>query len=333
MGLNGNLSCIYYPLNGINAKSIEQIGYSWPTFALGTTGATASYKKVIVGFVWGLFATTPSQNRFAELRAADGSWLLALQINPDWTVSIVRGAGNVVLGTTTAKLGYATRVYIELKANLDTTTQAGDIELRFNGVSVLTLPGGQSIATQPATTLCLPWGSFTEHSFIDHIYVLDWSTPPDTGFLGPCVVLDLPPVANGAENFWDPQPNQYTLVDDENWGGHDGDTTYVSTAVAGRPELYTLKAPWTYAVDRILGVSVLVAGKKDTAEPLQGVHPAIKVGALAKEVSTTGFVFSDTAGYQTFKGLWWTHLDAGAQPVAFQASDLANLQGGYVSQA
>jgi hypothetical protein len=332
MGTGGNLACAYYPLNGVNAKTVEQGGYAWPTFALGTTGG-GSYKKVIVGFVWGLCVPTPSQNRFAELRAGDGSWLLALQINPNWTVSIVRGSDGAVLGTTTAILGNSTRVYIELRANLATYTQAGDIELRFNGQTVLALPAGLSIANQPATTLCLPWGNFFDHSFIDHIYVLDWSTSPDTDFLGPCLVLDMPPTANGDENFWDPQPNQYTLVDDENWGGNDGDTTYVSTAVTGRPESYRLATPWTYAVDRIVGVAVYVAGKKDAGEPLQGVHPTLKVGALPKMTSNTGFVFSSTAGYQTFKEFWTTYLDAGSQPAAFQVSDLANLQGGYVSQS
>jgi hypothetical protein len=333
MGTGGNLSCAYYPLNGVGAKTIEQAGYAWPTFALGTSGS-AGYRKVIVGFAWGLLVPTPSQARFAELRAGDGSWLLALRINPDWTVSILRGSDQAVLGTTAAVLGNSTRVYVELKANLNTTTQGGDVELRFNGQSVLTLPGGLSIASQPATTLCLPWGNFFDHSFIDHIYALDWSTAPDTDFLGPCVVLDMPPVANGDENFWDPQPSQYTLVDDENVGGHDGDSTCVSTSASGRPEEYRLATPWTYAVDRILGVAVYVAGKKDAGESLQGVSPTLKVGALPKMIPdhSLTFVFQST-GYQTFKSLWATYLDAGAQPAAFQPSDLANLQGGYVSQA
>jgi hypothetical protein len=331
MGVSGHIDFNYYdPLSGPLAKGIGNYGMATAILPLGTDG-NASYQRVIVGFNWTLADGSPSQNVFAVLADMSNNPLICLRLEADWTVSIVRGSDNAVLGHASAPLAAYAPTYIEWKVNLATSPAAGDCELRFNGATVLTLPGGTSITSSKATQLRFPWGPI-QTSRVANVYVLDWSSddPPYNHFLGPCVVLDLPPANNGARGEWSPGANNYAAVDDESVDGSDGDATVVTTSAVNKCDLYAVAAPATYAVDRVYGVAAHVAGKKDSGEPLTGVIPLVKVGALPEQASGTGFVFQASA-YQSFKAFWIKYLDGKSALVPFQPADLATLQGGFLS--
>jgi hypothetical protein len=331
MGVSGHIDFNYYdPLSGPLAKGIGNYGMATAILPLGTNG-NASYQKVIVGFNWMLTDGTPSQSVFAVLADTFNNPLICLRLESDWTVSILRGSDNAVLGHASAPLAAYAPTYIEWKVNLSTSPGDGDCALRINGVPVLTLPGGIAITSSKATQIRFPWGPI-QPTRVANVYVLDWSfdDPPYSDFLGPCVVLDLPPVNNGAKGEWSPGANNYAAVDDESADGGDGDATIVSTSAVSKCDLYAVAAPASYAVDRVYGVAAHVVGKKDSGEPLTGVTPVVKAGALPELGCGTGFVFS-TDGYQSFKAFWTGYLDGKSALVPFQPADLATLQGGFLS--
>lgn len=167
---------------------------------------------------------------------------IAVQVNADRSLSVLRGSGDfpfaVVIGTTAVNVfTFNTYNYVECKVLFSATV--GTVELRCNGVLVLTLTGLKTVA-ESANQFCsivqLMGTSLASGTFlIDDVYVLDWATAPNTNFLGPLKLYTLPPTANAAV--------AWTPLAGTNWSEvsevpPDGDTSYNSSPNIGDVDQY-----------------------------------------------------------------------------------------------
>jgi len=209
---------------------------------------------------------------------------VTLRLVNDGRLAVVRGpntGGSTVLGTSTAAIAFGAFAYIEWKVLIHPS--AGTVDVRVNGVSVLSLTGQNtrnSAASQwsslvlgvadsgPTTT------TFTATSIdYDDLYVLDGTgAAPWNTFLGDVRVdVRLPTGAGATTGFTPSTGANWQNVDDAT---PNGDTDYNSASSSGLTDTFVVQdAPVTGAA--ILGVQQCLNMKKTDASTCT-VAPVIR---------------------------------------------------------
>lgn len=201
---------------------------------------------------------------------------MTLRLNPNLTLSVVRGtAGGTVLGTTAAALSAGVVAYLEWKVVIHPS--AGTVDLRINGVSVLSLTAQNTrstantswngLALGPPDAVAGMWNSGATGGptlDFDDLYVLDTTgAAPLSGFLGDCRVDALYPTAAGANTGWTPSAG--ANWDCVNETAPNDDTDYTSAATVGVTDTFVIPdAPvpgsTIYGVQHCLSAKKMDAG-------------------------------------------------------------------------
>lgn len=180
-------------------------------------------------------------------------------------INAYRGSGTTLLGSSAAGvLTTGSFLYVEAKVKVHDTT--GTVEVRVNGVTVLTLTGQDTRnagASGIIDTINVgPFASINpQPTYIDDVYVCDTTGTASNDFLSDAVVETLFPDGDGNYTQLTPStgPTHYTLVDEST----PNTTDYNSSNTAGNKDTYTMGAmSGSFTVH---GVQVLVAALKDSA--------------------------------------------------------------------
>jgi len=202
-----------------------------------------------------------------------GTTQISLRLNNDFTLTVLRGIHNgTVLGTTTATMTAATFGYLELKVLIHPS--AGTVDLRLNGVSVLSLTAQNTRASAASQWTSVILGMFDAVTFsalgsskiadYDDLYVLDGTgAAPWNTFLGDCRVDALSPTAAGATTGWTPSTGaNWSCVDET---APNDDTDYTSATTIGLTDTFVVQdipvaGSVIYGVQHNLSVKKMDAG-------------------------------------------------------------------------
>lgn len=219
-----------------------------------TTPALTTDSTLIIGA--GLcFQDSPAYTNGYFLHLYDGA-TRGLYFTHDNLVGEIRvyrdESTDVLLGTTSgAKIRLGGWNYIEFKVKCDNA--AGTVDIRVNGVNVLSLSGIDTKATAQThdyfDKVQFSYSSYPE-TWVDDLYICDGSGVKNNDFLGICKVETLFPSADvSGKNEWTPASgvDHYAMVDETQC---DDDTTYLQDTVSGHLDQFEFgnAAGLTFAV-------------------------------------------------------------------------------------
>ncbi len=237
----------------------------------------------------------------------------------------VRNAANTVLGTTVIAQDLTTWDYLEFRVKISATV--GEVEIRKNGSSILSLTGLNLGSTNIDTIRigCYSGAnSVSEFVYLDDIYIVDNSDA--TGFLGETRVVYLLPNADTAQKDFSTSAgsNNYALVSDGPVS--DSDTTYVQTVTNNAKDLYELD-PMPFTPNSIKGLR-LSGNLKSILTPTSG-KLILKTGGTTYE----GTAFFPGSSYATFKyNTSYSLLTNPDTSAAWTTSDIDALQIGIKNE-
>jgi hypothetical protein len=196
-----------------------------------STSGSSLYRRNIV-----VFFDTTANVQFALIQ------------NNDLTMSIIRTSWANVLGTTTYTIPVDTWVFIELKWKVSDSISSGDVELRVNGTTVLTLAAAsdtKNTANAYATHYAFNGNSPTvttstanTGAFWDDHYLFDLTGSTNNNFVGNVRVQTLFPSGDGNYSQFvgsdGNSTNNSLLVDDTSVNSAD----YVDGANVGDKDTY-----------------------------------------------------------------------------------------------
>lgn len=179
--------------------------------------------------------TITGAHRLYEYRDANNAPQVSLWIDTTGTVSAFRGSsGGTLLGTTSSPVLTANS-YQHVEAVVFFSQTVGTIELRINGVTVLSLSGIDTCNT--ALVECsqvIIGGGFIGLSthFVDDLFAYDNTSSYNNTFIGDRRVLTLFPDANTATADWTAvgAASGYLCIDEAN---PNDDTDYITAATVG----------------------------------------------------------------------------------------------------
>lgn len=260
-----------------NGQTAAIFGSGDCTISTGATPATA-----IVGFRFmprDQGQTISTAINFLRLLDNGGVVHLTFRCQLDGSISVYRGDGTTLLGTTASANLLAPGVwsYLEIKATINDTT--GSVEIKQDGTSVLSLT---SQDTRNAGNANIARIRFQGHSgtgnssWFDDVYICDTTgSAPHNDYLGDVRIVMILPSGAGDSTQWTPNAgSNWDRVDET--PGHDGDTTYVSDSTAGDTDLYNLAAVPSGA-GTVYAAKVIATARKDGAGA-QDVELLVKSG-------------------------------------------------------
>ena len=185
-------------------------------------------------FDWPSLPISSNSQRIFDWRSADNYQQVVLYIQPTGTISAVRNGTH--LGTTAAP-ALTAGAYHHIEAQVFFSNTVGTIEVRVNGVTVLSLSGLDTV-TAPTGAECsaVVYGGGSAGGgpgcYLDDIYCYDTSGSYNNTWIGDRRVLTLFPNANTATADWTPvgAATGYECIDEAN---PDDDTTYINAATIG----------------------------------------------------------------------------------------------------
>jgi hypothetical protein len=286
--------------------------------------------EIVIGtrirFLATSFAPSGPANEFGfwELRDFDGgadSIQLTFSLTPDLALRVRRGSlTGTILGTTTSGIVANPKAwnFVEAKVVID---NSGSVEIRLNGITVLTLTGvdTQQTANNTVDAFRLIAGASSHVTGFDDLYLLDTSgSAPYNDFLGNVYSLEMLPSAAGDSTQWTPNAGaNWDRVDDAT---EDGDTTYVSDSTAGDTDLYNLTNPSSSATI-IRAVKVITTARKADAGA-QNLELLVKSGTTTDASAPKAI----TDSYAEYNETWLQNPDTSAD---WTIADLNALQSGF----
>ena len=203
---------------------------------------TANTNTCIVGFAFKWVTHTGAALSILDIRDS-ATTHVALLLDNTGILTVYRGLGTTLLGTTSATLASGTYYYIELKVAIHDTT--GTVDVQVNGSNVLSLTGQDTRngAAAQWTSICLgnAINNTSNKTFdYDDFYLADSSGATNNDLLGPIRVKAILPDGAGASTDFTPSAGSNFQNVDE--ASTDGDTTYNSESTAGDHDTYTYAA-------------------------------------------------------------------------------------------
>lgn len=270
--------------------------------------------RILPGQLGTLLSTYP----FLRLSDSVGTVHGSLRVTTTGSIQLYRGDVATLLTASNPGVLQAGRwSYVECKYFVNDTT--GGYEIRVNGTLVLT---GSSADTRNAGNLNIgriQWGGTSAIEYgIDDIYIANTGSSVNNDFLGDVIATPLQIIETGSINqFVANTGTNYTAVRD--LSGEDGDTTFVSSSVAGAIDLYTLQNP-TFSANTIYAVGVSAFTRK-TQIGNQNVQLLVSSSTI-----NSGSALFVESGYQEKTSIFETNPDTAA---AWTLNDLNNLEIGF----
>lgn len=177
-----------------------------------------------------------------DFRDAANAIQISIVVQSTGTISAMRGtASGTILGTSASPVVTA-EAYQHIETLVFFSQTVGTVEVRVNGVTVLSLSGQDTVASTlvecsqvafclgPNVTASAP----NVVSDLDDVFVYDDTGSFNNTFIGDRRVLTLFPNANTAQADWTPvgAATGYECIDENS---PDGDTTYITAGVPGSP--------------------------------------------------------------------------------------------------
>ena len=252
---------------------------------------------------------------------------LRVALNGDTGQLYVNDNGNNnILGVSVQNIKKDNWYYIEVKATAKNALGAGDVEVRVNGETWITVSSGDTAISNEYINFVRIGGFFSGTgtyftALVDDFYFTDTiGSAPQNTFLGDLRVDTLRPDGNGTtSDFVGSDANSvdnYLLVDET--PSHDGDTTYVESATVNEIDLYTIESMPSTPLT-ILGVQSCVIAKKDDAGVRTG-NQIVRTGATNYEGDE---FFPSNASYSRFESRWEVNPNTA---IAWIESDITSLE-------
>lgn len=242
---------------------------------------------------------------------------IELELSKDGEFQVYRGASEVTIiaRSTGAKIRPGIWNYIEIKHFCDDST--GTVELRVNGIAVLTFTGDTKQTGNATDDRIVFLGSSngSSKSYYDDIYICDNQGSNNTTFLGSQKVTMILPTGDHGTNQWTPNSgaNHYDRV---NENPHDSSTTYLSDSTSGDTEEFDY-ANTGSEISSIKGIQVNTVFETDSASAFSVKNHINSGGASSDDAGTAGTNGTyTTAGFvaetdPNTSALWTkTNLDA-----------------------
>jgi hypothetical protein len=274
-------------------------------------------------------ATTNFKNNVFVLFDTTANVQMGLLSNADGTLSVFRGSHSNILGTSTWAQTANQYAYIEFKWKIADSISSGDVEVKVDGTSVLTISAGsdtQATANAYATHFAI-WGNtptITSASaspyYWDDFYYCDLTGSTNNTFLGPIRICTLFPTGNGNSSQMvgsdGNSTNNFQLVDEV---GFNSDTDYVESATVGDKDTYGITdLPST--TNTVFGLQInTVARRTDT--DAKSIAAVVRSGGT--DYDQTGHSLGST--YALISDILETDP---ADSSAFTVSDVNNLEVG-----
>lgn len=233
--------------------------------AVGNTSSFTGNATWIMGFAFKVAALPSATRTLLLLYNATVAEQVIIKLTATGTLAAYRGPlGGTLLGTSTAVLTAGVYAYLEVKVLISDTV--GTVEIRKDGISILTLTGLDTQNGAGGTIASFGFlGPDSEAATIDidDVYACNGAgAAPQNNFLGDCRVDTTFPNAAGNLSQWTPSAgSNWQNVDED---PADDDVTYNFASVAATRDLYALPdiAPTTGTV---FGVAVNMQVRKDDA--------------------------------------------------------------------
>jgi hypothetical protein len=183
----------------------------------------------------------PSGNnnqRIFEFRDTANAAQVAIGVQSTGTISVKRGGvGGTEIGVTASPVITA-ETYQHVEALVFFSNTVGTVEVRVNGVTVISLTGVDTVATANVECSQVVFsggiGGGAQGGVVDDVFCYDDTGSFNNTFLGDRRVLTLFPDADTIQADWTPVGSG-TGFGAINQATPDGDTTYISAGVPGSP--------------------------------------------------------------------------------------------------
>lgn len=212
-------------------------------------GASTTQRRVLGGakttvglagaFYYPILPTGNNSCRIFEFRDAANQPQVSIGLQSTGTIEAKRGSvSGTVLGTTASPVVTA-ETYQHIEAMVFFSQTVGTIEVRVNGVTVLSLSGIDTVNT--ALVECSQVvlgggisGSTPSNVDMDDVFAYDDTGSFNNSFIGDRRVITLFPDANTIQADWTAvgAATGYEAIDD---ASPDGDTSYITAGVPGSP--------------------------------------------------------------------------------------------------
>lgn len=206
---------------------------------------------------------------------------------------------DVLLGITNGKFRLGAWNYVEFKVKCDDTT--GTVDIRLNGVNVLSLSGIDTKATAQAHSYFDKVQFFVTsypETWLDDLYICDGTGAKNNDFLGICKVETVFPVSDvGGKIDWTPSTpgDHYAMVDDG--ALCDDDTTYVEDSTTGHLDQFEFGnlGSFTALKGIMLSADCRETGATDFTLIQRAERTSVSEGS-ATAVTTKGYVETTQEG-------------------------------------
>lgn len=237
--------------------NIKRTGTASADIGFGTLGKIFASHPVTIIVGWGHYLTGLNARL---LVLSDGSTdHLSITVDSNGTLRVRRGGGSgTILGSSDAGLiPLNAWFYLEVKATINGST--GSVEVRFNGITKITLTNVNTANSANLYVDRVMWQS----GKVDDLYVCDTTGPDNYDYLGDIKVETiLPNAAGDASDLTPSAGSNYQNVDDS--PSPNDDTDYNESANVGDRDLYHLSDLAT-ASGSIKGVMITARMRKTDA--------------------------------------------------------------------
>lgn len=186
-------------------------------------------------------ASTPI--RLFGILDPSASSLILLSLTSNGTLRVTDAASGTTDSAVTNVIAVGVWCRIEVKFNLGTSTSTGSLEVRVNGVTVLTL-SAQNYFSSAAGALTRFYNTATVSTgdrVFDDIVLNDSTGTVNNSWLGDVRIDTIQPTADTAQADWAKSSGTsgFALIDDT-LGAADGDATYLSSNTVGNKSEFVM---------------------------------------------------------------------------------------------
>lgn len=214
---------------------------------------------------------------------------LDLAVSTDDTLYI-RRSGTTVLSSYSLPIAMGTYYYIEMKAEISNSISAGGVEVKLNGVSIMTLAAGvdtQNAGSAEINRIHIGTNGVTSDSeFFDDLYIIDTKGAEASNFLGDVRIDALRISATGTVSNWSPSSAGATLVSMISDTAPNSNVNYMFASAASAAARWTHSA-LVSANGSIYGVQLNLNVAKSDSTSAKSVAGLFFSGSVSGVGSTT----------------------------------------------
>ena len=254
-------------VSSISTSNVRTGANSLLTFANASLRRVLGGAKTFVGlggaFYWTSLPAGNNVQRVFDFRDAGNFQQIVLYIQSTGTISAYRNTTH--LGTTATPVLTA-NAYQHIEAQILFSQTVGTIEVRVNGVTVLSLSGQDTCNTanvECSQVTLAGGGGSGGNCYLDDIYAYDNTGSYNNSWIGDRRVLTLFPNANTATADWTAvgAATGYECIDEAN---PNDDTDYINATAAGKISQFGLQNT-PAGVSAISGVVMIERARKTEA--------------------------------------------------------------------